>query len=314
MHDGDMPKARKLSWRDDVMTGPKTAAIAAGLGSTVDRQGGPPIGSKALQPTESERRALLGNAHSALRNLVDGGLVSLLPALKPEQKIEEHDYSRFIAHLQVPNFMTGNPSAEWARHFVRRTKCRSHERLAHHLLQALEAGAHPQNRLNDVHQAWYELAFLGIPTSPAGPKLQWRSDDLEAVLTSEQLAAASGRPEVADKIRGFSAELQQHQVRGWNQTSVLKQLGYKVGCSGPLSTKRRVSLEACVLLPEARLPPDQRPFWGAPATRRRVRAMLHMLNLFISLAKDRRRGDWSVACGEWANDVEWLGSNYPYCR
>jgi hypothetical protein len=241
-------------------------------------------------------------------------LAPLLPKLRPEVKIEHHDFEQIISHIQIPKFLAGNPSTDWARHFVSRTKCRSHERLAHHLLQALEAGAGPQVRLLDVQQAWYELAFLGVPAKAAGPTYPPRLDDAELALPIEQMVASEGRAEISEKLRDFINGAKPSQIKGWNQTSVLKQLGYRVGVSGPPTSKRRVALEACLLLPDKLLPEEQRSFWGRAATRRRVRAMLQMLKLFINLANDRRSGDWSVACADWTKDAEWVEATFPKAR
>lgn len=314
MHDGDMPKASKRPWRDDVMNPKVRDPKPCSQGGGKDQSIAPPLQPKVPAPSESERRELLGRAHTALRNLLPPGWAPLLPELRPEVKIEHHDFDRIISHIQIPNFRLGSPSFDWARHFVRRLACRSHERLAHHLLQALELGAGPQSRLSDVHHAWYELAFLGVPTKAGGPSLGARFDDAELALTSEQIAESEGRPQVSEKVLAFRSSALPSQVKGWNQTSVLKQLGYRVGVSGPPASRRRLSLEACLLLPDRILPEEQRIFWGGAATRRRVRAMLHMLRLFINLASDRRSGDWSVACADWTKDVEWLEATFPKAR
>ena len=314
MHEGDMPKASKRPWRDDVMNaqvcGPKPGSHGGGKDSSIV----PPDQPKVPAPSESERRELLGRAHGALGNLLPPGLAPLLPTLRPEVKIEHHDFDRIISHIQIPNFRFGSPSFDWARHFVRRIACRSHERLAHHLLRALEVGAGPQSRLSDVQHAWYELAFLGVPTKAGGPSLSARFDDAETAMTSEQIAKSESQPQVSEMILAFRSSVLPSQVKGWNQTSVLKQLGYRVGISGPPASRRRVSLEACLLLPDKILPEDQRSFWGRATTRRRLRAMLHMLRLFINLASDRRSGDWSVACTDWTKDVEWLEATFPKAR
>lgn len=304
-------------WRDDVMNTKVCGPTLGPQGGVEDPPIAPPVKPKVTEPSESERRELLGRAHTALRDLLPPGLAPLLPKLRPEVMIGHHDFEQVISHIQIPNFRTGNPSTDWARHFVSRTKCQSHERLAHHLLQALEAGASPQFRLLDVHQTWYELAFLGVPAKAAGPKYPSRLDDPDLALTIEQKVASEGRVEISEKIRDFINFIngaKPSQIEGWNQTSVLKQLGYRVGVSGPPTSKRRVALEACLLLPDKLLPEEQRSFWGRAATRRRVRAMLQMLKLFTNLANDRRSGDWSVACADWTKDAEWVEETFPIAR
>jgi hypothetical protein len=175
MHDGDMAKASKKPWRDDVMNTKVRNPKLGSQGGGKDQSIAPPFQPKVAAPPESERRELLGRAHTALRNLLPPGLAPLLPKLRPDLKIDDHDFDRIISHIQIPNFRLGSPSFDWARHFVRRLACRSHERLAHHLLQALELGAGPQSRLSDVHHAWYELAFLGVPTNAGGGQA-WERD------------------------------------------------------------------------------------------------------------------------------------------
>ena len=94
------------------------------------------------------------------------------------------------------------------------------------------------------------------------------------------------------------------KAAGWNERSLLKLLGYTVA-NRRAETIRRSALNACLVLPDAALPDDQRNFWGGCATRRRARAIVWMIRLFIRLAEARTIGDWGAACQSWRSDVEW---------
>jgi len=271
-----------------------------------NRGGSVPPTSSASGPSEPIRRALLRSATQALIELLPIGLRSLLPAASDSRPINSHDFSKLLAHINLPRFATGDTSLNWSRHFAKSLSKGARMRFAHHLAQAIEAGASPRSRLFDLHHAWWELVFMGSDADSRNPL---SADDSVALLPANEISCRLGDPDIQTAMVRFRSSALDEETNGWNQRSLLSFLGYAVGVSGRPVSARRASLQACLLLPDQDLPIDQRDFWGNQATRRRGRAVMRMIRLFISLAEGRTHGDWSRACTDWRADLKWLESD-----
>jgi hypothetical protein len=179
--------------------------------------------------------------------------------------------------------------------------------FANQLAQAIEAGAEPQNRLSDIHHAWWELAFMSSQSDSSNPATP---DDFTLLLPDEEIGRWTRDHEIQRALSRFRSSTVSTGSNGWNQRSLLSILGYAVGTSGRPANVRRIALRACILLPDHDLPMDQREFWGPRASRRRGRAVARMIRLFVSLAESRTHGDWTKACADWHSDLTWLGSEF----
>ena len=307
MNDEPPQRAKRKPWDPNVFRPP----IQRGDTSVARLPTKPPDAPKPKEPlsapSEPERRALLQRALLALTNLLPIGFSSLLPEFSEVQPIKMHDFSRLVVRINLPNFTKGNTSPIWPKLFAKPVAPQLRQTFANQLAQAIEAGAEPQNRLSDIHHAWWELAFMGSQSESSNPA---KPDDLTLLLADEEIARWTGDHDIQRALSRFRSSNISTESNGWNQRSLLSILGYAVGTSGRPANVRRVALQACLLLPDHALPIEQREFWGPRASRRRGRAVARMIRLFVSLAENRTHGDWTKACADWNSDLRWLASEF----
>jgi hypothetical protein len=179
--------------------------------------------------------------------------------------------------------------------------------LSWHLLQRMQR--HESARVVAEVGRLAKALVLGLiprPDRGATPSSPQCPNDADAVGTAAQMAAISSTPAVQAAIRAFRANAVNLTAENWNECSVLRLLGYRVGASGATKLERRHALEACLVLDDTHVPLTQREYWGRSGSRRRLRAIRRMIELFISLAESRKRGDNTLPCSQWREDIAWM--------
>jgi hypothetical protein len=246
-------------------------------------------------------------AHGELVALLPKALHGMLPVIVQRDDLNpaKCDYSEFIEWIKLPRFSSQDTAHNWIKYVAASLK-HLKRRVINCLTDIIESGAEPQHRQTDLFFAWWELQFMGDHGMRPMPLLGKVDDDGSSLLTDAQMEIVRCYPHVMEATALYRHGAPRLQTDGWNQRSVLSLLGYAVGWSGPPKTRRRSALEACLVLSEDLLPQAQREFWGAAGSRRRSRAMLRMITLFITLAERRCHGDWSKACDQWRDDAEWI--------
>jgi hypothetical protein len=234
-----------------------------------------------------------------MTRLIPAGVRALLPLDGGRPKA---DYERILHWIKLPRFNAGF-AHNWPRFLNPNLPQRSRAEFLDHLATVLEHGGWPGDRLDDVLIAWWELSLEEpIHGAPASP------DDAIPVVDPQALIEwdRDRRPAVELFIRRWP----DGQRLDWNPQSLLKMMGYAVGTRGvPVPERRRVITDV-LFLPESLLPTGQGSFWGGRATRRRLRAIVRMIETFRNLAAARTHGDWSRACQHWEADLAWMGKEW----
>jgi hypothetical protein len=235
----------------------------------------------------------------------------MLPTVDPGRPVlpQRCDYGTILNWLKLPRFGVHDTAHNWIDYFAPSLPGVKHL-VVDRLAELVEFGAEPQNRQLDLFFAWWELEFMHQEKQRKMPIVPREADDAVAVLTVDQMRKLEEDPKVAAAMSRFRDGAANLTIGGWNQRSVMSLLGYAVGWSGPTKDRRRAALEACMLLQDGFLPESQRHFWGARGTRRRARAIVKMIRLFVVLSEKRTHGDWSKACADWRADLEWVEATW----
>ena len=113
---------------------------------------------------------------------------------------------------------------------------------------------------------------------------------------------------IGGKNAVYELVVERIDTNGWQETGLLRLLGYRVGHSGlPVQARRTILLNAyrVLLVPGS---PDVAQYligWGDPLSRQRLDKITGSIRSFMNLAENKK-SDYSAALADWQADLDWL--------